>query len=202
MNKRSNHGILYDGVWFNQDKKTGYFLNTNKHIRLHRYIWEKHFGKIPKGYTIHHKDHNKSNNDIGNLELLTVADHHKRHAEELSPEMREWYRQNLADTARPAASKWHRSTEGREWHRANCKALVAKTKELAEKTCRCCGKKFLGNHHKEFCSNACKSKWRRKTGVDNIEMKCSYCGKTFLRNKYAVKGAVYCSKSCSSKSRL
>ena len=38
--------------------------------RLHRAVWEHHNGKIPNGYHVHHKDGDRNNNDISNLELL------------------------------------------------------------------------------------------------------------------------------------
>ena len=47
---------------------------------LHHLVWEKYYGKkVPKGYHIHHKDENKTNNDINNLELMTASDHMKLH---------------------------------------------------------------------------------------------------------------------------
>lgn len=46
---------------------------------LHRYIWEYHNGKIPKNMVIHHKDFNKENNDISNLQLMTEFDHKSLH---------------------------------------------------------------------------------------------------------------------------
>jgi len=49
------------------------------HYLEHRYIWEKHKGYIPKGYTIHHIDGNKLNNKIENLQLWTNKDHVNLH---------------------------------------------------------------------------------------------------------------------------
>lgn len=46
---------------------------------FHRLIWEKHKGKIPEGYQIHHIDGNKLNNDISNLQLLSAEEHTKHH---------------------------------------------------------------------------------------------------------------------------
>lgn len=45
----------------------------------HRYVWEKHFGKIPEGMQIHHKDFDKTNNDITNLLLVTPLEHKRLH---------------------------------------------------------------------------------------------------------------------------
>lgn len=41
-----------------------------KHL-VHRIIWEMHNGKIPDGMQIGHIDHNKTNNKIDNLRLVT-----------------------------------------------------------------------------------------------------------------------------------
>ena len=43
----------------------------------HRYIWEKEIGKIPEGWDIHHKNEDKSDNRIENLECLSKSDHTK-----------------------------------------------------------------------------------------------------------------------------
>lgn len=58
----------YVRIWSN-NKKT--------YIKKHRYIWEKYKGEIPKGYVIHHKDGNKKNNTINNLECLGKIKHDK-----------------------------------------------------------------------------------------------------------------------------
>lgn len=51
-----------------------------KEIKLHIYIWEKVNGSKPRGYEIHHKDFNKSNYLLENLELMTNSDHRRIHA--------------------------------------------------------------------------------------------------------------------------
>ena len=38
---------------------------------VHRVVWESFHGPIPDGYEINHKDCNKKNNRIDNLELVT-----------------------------------------------------------------------------------------------------------------------------------
>ena len=42
---------------------------------LHRVVWEEVHGPIPKGYVIHHKDCDPSNNDITNLQLMKNNEH-------------------------------------------------------------------------------------------------------------------------------
>jgi len=52
-----------------------------KRYRLeHNIVWEEHFGKIPENYQIHHKDGNKLNNDINNLELVSPIYHKRIHS--------------------------------------------------------------------------------------------------------------------------
>lgn len=46
----------------------------------HRVVWEKHRGKIPEGYVIHHIDGNGHNNDISNLMCLSKSEHRSLHA--------------------------------------------------------------------------------------------------------------------------
>jgi hypothetical protein len=59
----------------------GYFVFFKKGVEVkeHRLIWENHNGKIPKGYIIHHKNENRLDNDISNLELVTRAEHSRIH---------------------------------------------------------------------------------------------------------------------------
>lgn len=40
---------------------------------VHRLIWIYHFGHIPEGHLIDHKDHDKLNNNIDNLRIATPA---------------------------------------------------------------------------------------------------------------------------------
>jgi hypothetical protein len=49
---------------------------------LHRDVWEFHMGPIARGWHVHHKDHNKDNNELTNLELLDSTEHWRRHFQE------------------------------------------------------------------------------------------------------------------------
>lgn len=60
------------------------FLNgKNQHI--HRIEWIKHYGEIPDGFVIHHKDEDKTNWNIENLELISRSDHVKKHTNVMHP---------------------------------------------------------------------------------------------------------------------
>lgn len=53
---------------------------NGKLIRLHRYLMEKHLGrKLLPTEIVHHKDGNKHNNDLSNLEITNRSDHARYH---------------------------------------------------------------------------------------------------------------------------
>ena len=54
--------------------------------------------------------------------------------------------------------------------------------------------------HPEECSNKCKSKNRRDSGVDNEIRICEYCGKEYSVNKYSTQ--VHCSRRCANINRV
>lgn len=45
----------------------------------HHLVWFENKSTIPKGYVIHHKNGNHRDNNIENLELLTIKDHKQWH---------------------------------------------------------------------------------------------------------------------------
>ena len=176
---------IFDGLSFRRDKKTGYYLNAKTHKRLHVYVWEHFNGAIPKGYEIHHKDFDKKNNEIENLQMLTSKEHHEIHGYALTDDQREWRRKNLAENARPKASEWHSSNAGSEWHRHHYEQVKDKLHVKKKFVCEYCGKEFESTQVKsKFCSNNCKSAARRKSGVDNVVKICERCGNEYTANKY------------------
>lgn len=191
--------IEFDGMRFYPDKR-GYWMGTRKDtkkpVRLHVYVWEYYNGKIPKGYHVHHKDHNPDNNEIDNLELIEKSAHLSYHN---NLRDKEWMRRNLDEKARPAAAEWHRSEEGREWHRKHGLEIAeAFTADKVTKVCQCCGKEYetprIKSETSRFCSANCKAQWRRDVGLDNIQYPCEICGKPIWTNKYAKKR--FCSDEC------
>ena len=153
-----------------------YFQHKGK--RLHVAVWRHHKGAIPNGCHVHHVDGNRANNQIENLELLESFMHLSQHASE-----REEYNQRHIKDMRELASEWHGSDAGRAWHSEHAKESW-ENKRYNKYTCSECGKEFETRHdygagQNTFCSNACKSKNRAKSGVDDEERICAYCGKPF-----------------------
>jgi len=57
----------------------------NKWLEYARFLWQKCYGTIPKGYIIHHKDNNALNDVLKNLKMITRKEHiniHRKIAQE------------------------------------------------------------------------------------------------------------------------
>lgn len=193
-----NDIIIYNGIKFYKTAQ-GYYLGNvdGKAMRLHRYVWILTNGEIPKGYHIHHIDHDMSNNDISNLELLPAHTHHSEHMKE--PERIAQSKRNMEKCVRPKAIEWHKSKSGRNWHKQHWdNSLGNKLDKTVEKICEICGKTYmvspLVSYKSRFCSNKCKSAYRRKSGKDDIPAVCAVCKKEFKTNKYSP--ASTCSQAC------
>lgn len=191
--------IEFDGIRFYPDKR-GYWMATNpktkKPIRLHQYVWEYYNGPIPEGFQVHHKDFNPDNNEIDNLELLSKEEHLKYHA---NLQDKAWARNNMLTKALPAACEWHKSEAGKEWHRKHyAEALGKAMSEIVKKKCQFCGEEYevpaAIAENSRFCSNKCKSGWRRQSGLDDTYVPCVICGKPIFTNKYSPKRC--CSEEC------
>jgi predicted DNA-binding protein YlxM (UPF0122 family) len=71
---------MYDNKKFTL-RNTGYYsLTTDDRELIHRYIWEKEKGKIPKGWDIHHIDEDRTNNIISNFECLPKSEHTSKYS--------------------------------------------------------------------------------------------------------------------------
>ena len=192
--------IILDGYKFTKTGNKKYHYNSTLRKYLHQYIWEKENGSIPKGYEIHHIDQNTDNNSIENLCLLSIKEHQEIHKElSWNEERRERARNNLNKKARPKAKEWHRSEKGKEWHKKHYERMKDKLFIEKEFECEYCKKKYkaINNNTNRFCSNKCKSAWRRKSGIDDVEKVCEICGSKFKTNKYSKTKT--CSRSCANR---
>jgi hypothetical protein len=80
-------GAVSDGKGYHLILKPDWYTarKGTKHVFLHHVVMCEHLGltEIPSGWCVHHKDENKINNEISNLELLTLSDHTKLHQTKL-----------------------------------------------------------------------------------------------------------------------
>ena len=51
----------------------------NGYAPEHRYNYESKYGRIPDGYVIHHKNGNKHDNRVRNLQAMPKKEHDKHH---------------------------------------------------------------------------------------------------------------------------
>lgn len=71
---------IYDDLKFTLRPSGYYALTTNERTLMHRYVWEKERGKIPKGWDIHHLNEQKHDNRVDNLECLPKAEHTRKYS--------------------------------------------------------------------------------------------------------------------------
>lgn len=178
----------FNGIRFYRSSTTGYWERARGVPRkMHVYVWEFYNKcRLPDGYCIHHKDKDRGNNSIENLELMNFSEHAQHHAKEKD-----------LTTFVAKSKEWHSSKTGMQHHRENGLTTSSQwpTKEY---TCIECGNKFVMKSPRtdyKFCCNACRASFRRKSGVDNEERKCVVCGETFVVNRY--RKTICCSRACS-----
>ena len=153
-----------------------YFQHSGK--RLHRAVWKYHNGEIPKGYHIHHKDENRSNNSIENLEMIKGSEHLALHGAEEKNKVNA--RKNM-HKAMECAKEWHGTKEGFAFHSKLSKETWAK-REMQTYNCSFCGKEFqtkkiYGANMNHFCHPNCKARFRTKRLRDECKAN-QLCGQS------------------------
>lgn len=185
--------IIYDNRSFTLGTAKRYYYATvnGKTMALHRYIYTKFYGAIPDGWHIHHKDENVFNNDRDNLEALPPKKHYELHKETSAANGRKNIHKAIA-----AAPVWHSSDEGIKWHHEHYEQMKHRLHEVIDRTCDFCNAMHQTTRKKgnAFCSNKCKSAWRRKNKPDKKIATCPTCLKDFETLKYLPN--TYCSRQC------
>lgn len=140
----------------------GHFFGKSgrKTTTLHRIVWSHYFGEIPNGFSVHHVDHDKNNNNIENLRLVLRSEHSRLH--------------NIGVCRAPkkifvceyCGKEFEAHDVGvNKYCSATCNQKACTLRHPLQKTCAYCGKSFTTYHKKtRFCSNQCASKayWRKK----------------------------------------
>ena len=70
----------FDGHKFSLRNHGYYEKTTGKRELMHRYVWEKYNGLILENHDIHHKNHDRGDNRIENLEMICHREHAKKYS--------------------------------------------------------------------------------------------------------------------------
>ena len=77
--------IEFQGRSYYHDKASGYYktlMREGDREYLHRAIYRGTYGNIPHGWQVHHKNEDKDDNSIENLECMPLREHNRKHREQ------------------------------------------------------------------------------------------------------------------------
>jgi len=155
----------FNGVKYSLYSNSKYYANGKN--RMHRVVWEYYNGPVPKGHVIHHKDENKFNNDISNLECMPKGKHSSMHGKEgwlLTPEGKKHN-----ERIRELTKEWHKTEKGVNWHREHAKKTIAL--KVFSNTCEQCGRAYTYKSSipkGKFCHLNCKMRALRNKRKQQI----------------------------------
>ena len=69
----------YGNTGYNRNGYKTFKYNKKYDKLVHRHVYEKYNGYIPKGYEIHHINHNKLDNRPHNLQMMSRREHMNHH---------------------------------------------------------------------------------------------------------------------------
>lgn len=153
-----------------------------------RKLWKKMVGPIPKGYDIHHIDHNTRNNVLENLACLSRMEHVRHHLE-----LRPILTKTCRTCQKTYQTKWPKSRYC--GHSCRCQWRLIHELDVVDRACERCGTVFrcVKAAPNRFCTITC-----AKTGVPRPKQtfQCASCGVTFQSASYHGAEARCCSGRC------
>ena len=141
VDKTGNLAQSFNGKIFKLYKGQRYFKRCGS-ILLHRAVWEFYNGEIPEGYQIHHKDEDRYNNEIDNLECIEGVEHARQHALSI------W----ANDLNR---AKLNSASTKKQWDLAPTEDVVCVNCDIVFEA-KCFGSK------RKFCSSNCSKEYRKQ----------------------------------------
>jgi hypothetical protein len=158
-------GVMTEYCVFNGER---YYLNRRYFRRctlkpgsqalLHRAVWEHHKGPIPPAWHVHHRDRDRRNNAIENLELVPAPDHQRRHMLDRSASGQKWA-PDLSPASLAKQVEWRRSDAGQEHYRKlgekNRQAILQLP--LHDMVCESCGSSYQAKYpeRSKYCHSRC-----------------------------------------------
>lgn len=140
--------------------------------RLHRKAWEDAFGPLPAGCHVHHRDGNRHNNSLANLECLPASEHMSLSGKSGGYPSHKTAREPFNAAARQNAKAWNQSEAGRLFHKRNSEKMQNWTKWKREpKVCPHCEATYDAvvrkqGHQQIYCSTACRVNAYRKRDAE------------------------------------
>lgn len=109
--------------------KKGYVRKFYKEYGKQRFehcvVWEKHYGPIPHGMQVHHKDGNKLNNNIDNLILVDTMTHKRLHSGCKIIDGVWWKPCNKCGELKPI-TEFYKNSQNPKWVSSECKSCLTK----------------------------------------------------------------------------
>ena len=155
----NSHQKFNDKIYKLSEK--GYYYALGFYA-LHIDVWKYHHGEnsIPKGYHVHHKNFNKADNNIENLQLLTHSEHSKLHG------LARPFIKHICENCGKAFFSRKRHVKAIRFCSNKCKGewQRASGKYNEQRICMVCGNKFMVYKYDKTmtCSHECRSKIRKR----------------------------------------
>lgn len=138
----------YNGGYYERSEKR---KGVKTSYRLHREVYREHHGVVPDGHDVHHVNHDKTDNSVGNLLAVTRSEHRKLHG---PPPRADWAIRPTFDVdCEDCGATVQRKRKGPVVCQ-RCQHRRADKKRTLPRKCRECGadfKSIAGN----FCSQRC-----------------------------------------------
>ncbi len=141
----------FNGVTYCKRAHSHFFINQS----IHQAVWRYCVGKIPTGCVIHHIDHNKNNNNVANLQCLTVTEHQQVHNQKGKPVAQKQKKQFVCSVCGKTFEAFDNGQLKRYCSKRCHNVERYHTTRKKENICQWCGKKFFGKITSRFCSGHC-----------------------------------------------
>ena len=151
--------IVIDGTkqWYRGTRYylCGFYFQRDG-VRLHRLVWSDVNGTVPKGWHVHHINHDRSDNRLENLALMEGREHAGHHGGEPTPARLAAYQEAVPrlQAGNAKLTREQRSRAAREgW-------IACRESMLGVIICAVCGKEYTTPRptRTKFCGNNCKAR--------------------------------------------
>jgi hypothetical protein len=141
----------------------GYYMNA-RGAYLHRVVWAEANGVIPWRHQVHHKNKDRGDNRLENLECMHVTDHMRLHGREPKKKSNRSFGPaectecgKAFEKTRPTSLRCSRACTVKAGNRLRHVRLSEQRAKAREgKVCGCCGAPFVAKaSNAKFCSVRC-----------------------------------------------